>query len=288
MLFGISILAAIVSSFVYLNSRKKFNKVEELISGLGAIVAIFIAITQFITFIPAGHVGIVDFMGSVSDNTLKSGINFVNPMSNVVKFNIKRQEIREVITAPSKEGLNVQIEISLQYSLSASTLSRIYNEVGENYKEELLNSNLKSVIGNVTANYDAKSIFTSARSEISAKVIEGMKKIVSDKGITIINAPIRQIILPSGFMAAIEERLKAEQESQKMEMLLKKEEMEANRKKIEAQGIADFQKIVSQGLTPQVLQWKGIEATEKLANSNNSKVIVIGSNKSGLPLILGN
>ena len=115
-----------------------------------------------------------------------------------------------------------------------------------------------------------------------------LSKLVEPRGITIESAPLRQMVLPEGLSASIEEKLKAEQESQRMEFILKKETQEADRKRIEAKGIADFQAIVSRGISEQLLKWKGIEATEKLANSSNSKIVVIGSGKSGLPLILGN
>ena len=113
-----------------------------------------------------------------------------------------------------------------------------------------------------------------------------LEKLVGPRGITIEAAPMRQIILPGGLTASIEEKLKAEQESQRMQFILKKEEQEADRKRIEARGIADFQDIISRGLSQNLLQWKGIEATEKLANSPNAKIVVIGSGKNGLPIIL--
>ena len=113
-----------------------------------------------------------------------------------------------------------------------------------------------------------------------------LEKLVGPRGITIESAPMRQIILPSGLTASIEEKLKAEQESQRMQFVLKREEQEADRKRIEAKGIADFQDIVARGISQQLLEWKGIEATEKLANSQNAKIVIIGSGKNGLPIIL--
>ncbi|HEX2984715.1 MAG TPA: prohibitin family protein, partial [Ignavibacteriales bacterium] len=119
------------------------------------------------------------------------------------------------------------------------------------------------------------------------EIKSNLVKLVEPRGITIEEAPMRQIILPSGLTASIEEKLKAEQESQRMAFILKKEEQEADRKRIEAKGIADFQDIVAKGISPQLLKWKGIEATEKLSTSNNTKIVIVGSPKDGLPIILG-
>lgn len=288
MLFLIAIIVAIASFFAY-RSMRKFGKYQEArFSLIGIAVSIVVAFLQLFTVVPAGTVGVVDFLGMVSETTLKSGVNFVNPMARVINFSIKTQELKEMMNVPSKEGLSVQLEISLLFSLDADNASKIYKTVGENYGEIILIPQFRSVVRGITARYEAKALYTASREVLAHEIKSELEKLVGPRGINIESAPMRQIILPVGLTASIEEKLKAEQESQRMEFVLKREEQEANRKRIEAKGIADFQDIVARGISQQLLQWKGIEATEKLANSPNSKVVIIGSGKDGLPVILGN
>jgi len=287
MLFIIAVLAAFIATLVYFSAKKRFNKSESTFAFIGLLVAIIIAVMQFWTIIPAGHVGVVDFLGNVSDNTLKPGINLVNPMATVVKFDARTQELKETMNVPSKEGLTITLEISLLYSLSFEYANRIYKTVGENYVETILVPQFRSVVRGVTANYDAKALYTAERETLANRIETELSKLVKSRGITLEAAALRQITLPPGLTASIEEKLKADQESQRMQFVLLKESQEAERKRIEAKGIADFQDIVSKGISEQVLKWKGIEATEKLAASPNSKVVIIGSGKEGLPIILG-
>lgn len=286
-LFLISILAASIALAVHRSAKKRLSRSEANFSLIGFVIAVIIALLQTFTVVPAGTVGVVDFLGMVSDNTLKSGVNFVNPLANVIKFSIKTQEIKEEMNVPSMEGLSIQLEISLLYHLNQENANLIYKTVGENYAERILIPQFRSVVRGVTAKYEAKALYTSGR-ELLAKEIEGeLSKLVNQRGITVESAALRQIILPPGLTSAIEEKLKAEQESQRMQFVLLREKQEAERKRIEAQGISDFQNIVARGISDQLLKWKGIEATEKLASSQNSKIIVIGSGNSGLPIILG-
>jgi prohibitin 1 len=287
MLFIIAFLASIVAFFVYKNSKKRFNKAETTFSLIGMSIAIFITVSQFFSVIPAGHVGVIDFFGNVSDNTLYPGVNMVNPLANVVKFDARTQEIKEEMSVPSKEGLTVQLEISLLYSLSFQNANKIYKTVGEDYVDKILIPQFRSVVRGVTSKYEARALYTAERERLAKQIEEELSGLVGPRGITIESAPLRKITLPPGLTASIEEKLKAEQESQRMEFVLTREKQEAERKRIEAKGIADFQEIVSKGISEQLLKWKGIEATEKLANSPNSKIVVIGSGKDGLPIILG-
>jgi regulator of protease activity HflC (stomatin/prohibitin superfamily) len=171
--------------------------------------------------------------------------------------------------------------------LDSDKANDIYKTVGPNYVEIILVPQFRSVVRGVTARYEAKALYTASREKLAGEIVTELEKLVGPRGITIEQAPLRQIILPSRLTQSIEEKLQAEQESQRMAFVLKKEEQEADRKRIEAKGIADFQDIVSRGISEQLLKWKGIEATEKLALSQNSKIVVIGSGKDGLPIILG-
>ncbi|PKL84041.1 MAG: membrane protease subunit, stomatin/prohibitin [Ignavibacteriae bacterium HGW-Ignavibacteriae-3] len=288
MLFLVALILLIGSITVYFNSKKSGKIQEAKFSLIGIAIGGILSFIQLFTVVPAGTVGVVDFLGSVSTTTLKSGVNFVNPLANVVKFSIKTQELKEAMNVPSKEGMSVQLEISLLYSLDPDNASKIYKSVGENYEEIIIIPQFRSVVRGVTSRYDAKALYTASREQLATEMKDELEKLVGPRGITIESAPMRQIILPSGLTASIEEKLKSEQESQRMQFVLKKEEQEADRKRIEAKGIADFQEIVARGISQNYLQWKGIEATEKLANSTNAKIVVIGSGKNGLPLILGN
>ncbi len=287
MIFIVAIIVAIGGFIASLNMKKNGRKQEASVSLLVSVGAVVIAIFNLFTVIPAGTVGVVDFLGTVSDNTLKAGVNIVNPIARIEKFTIKTQAIKEVMNIPSKEGLDVQLEISLMYRLNPDKANEIYKTVGSNYREIILLPQFRSVVRGVTARYQAKALYTASREKLANEIIKDLNSLVEPRGITIEEAPLRQIVLPARLMKSIEEKLQAEQESQRMEFILNKETQEAERKRIEAKGIKDFQSIVSEGLNDQLLRWKGIEATEKLASSPNAKVIVIGSGKDGLPLILG-
>ncbi len=288
MLFIIALILLVGSVFVYFSSKKSGKIQEAKFSLIGITIGGILILAQCFTVVPAGTVGVVDFLGSVSNITLKSGVNFVNPIANVIKFSIKTQELKENMNVPSKEGMSVQLEISLLYSLDPENASKIYKSVGQNYEEIILVPQFRSVVRGVTSRYDAKALYTASREQLATEMKDELEKLVGPRGITIESAPMRQIILPTGLTASIEQKLQAEQASQQMQFVLKKEEQEADRKRIEAKGIADFQEIVARGISQNYLQWKGIEATEKLASSTNAKIVVIGSGKSGLPLILGN
>ena len=287
MLFIAAIIAAIVAFFIYKNAKKRFSRSESTFALAGMALAIVIALAQGFTVIPAGHTGVIDFLGYVSDNTLKPGVNMVNPMANVEKMSIKTQELKELMSVPSKEGLSVDLEISLLFKLDSEKANEIYKTVGPNYVEIILTPQFRSVVRGVTARYEAKALYTASREKLAGEILDELEKLVGPRGIIVDQAPLREIKLPERLTKSIEEKLQAEQESQRMEFILTREKQEADRKRIEAKGIADFQEIVSKGISEQLLKWKGIEATEKLAGSQNTKVVIIGSGKDGLPLILG-
>ncbi|MCH7963973.1 MAG: prohibitin family protein [Bacteroidetes bacterium] len=287
MLFIIALIAGVVAFFVHKNAKKKRNKQEATFALIGIAVALVIALTQCWTIIPAGHTGVIDFLGNVSDETLKPGVSLVNPMAKIEKMSIKTQELKEMMSVPSKEGLSVNLEISLLFKLNSDMANEIYKTVGPEYAEIILVPQFRSVVRGVTARYEAKALYTASREKLAGEILDELGKLVGPRGITVEQAPLRQIQLPARLTQSIEEKLQAEQDAQRMAFILQKEEQEADRKRIEARGIADFQDIVSVNISNMLLKWKGIEATEKLASSPNTKVIIIGSGKDGLPLILG-
>lgn len=288
MIFIVAVLAAVIAVFIFINSKKAGKRQETTFSLVAFLVASVIAFVNVFTIVPAGTVGVVDFLGKVSDTTLKPGVNLVNPVANVIKYSFKTQEIKENMNVPSKEGLSVQLEISLLFSLDPSKANEIYKTVeAGDYLNVVLIPQFRSVVRGVTARYEAKALYTASREKLAGEIISELGNLVGPRGVTVESAALRQIVLPPRLTQSIEEKLQAEQESQRMAFVLKKEEQEAERKRIEAKGIADFQTIVSEGINEQLLKWKGIEATEKLANSQNSKIVVIGAGKDGLPIILG-
>jgi len=288
MIFIVAIVVALGGLIAYFNMKKTGRRQEAMVSILVAVGGVAIAIFNLFTVIPAGNVGVVDFLGNVSDNTLRPGVNIVNPMARIVKYSFKTQTIKENMSVVSKEGLPIQLEVNLQFRMDPAKANEIYKTVqGGDYKNVILIPQFRSVARAITAKYEAKALYTELRSQLAQEILSELQSRVAQRGIIVEQVPLRQIVLPQGLAKAIELKLEADQESQRMAFVLKKEEQEAERKRIEAKGIKDFQNIVSEGINDQLLRWKGIEATEKLANSPNSKIVVIGSGKDGLPLILG-
>jgi prohibitin 1 len=254
---------------------------------LVAVVLILLLVGNPVTVIPAGHVGVKDFFGRVSPNVLPAGVHVVFPFTRVIKMSVKTQEVKETAEVPSKEGLIMELEGSLLFRLDPQKADDVYRTIGKDYEEIAVHPQIRSAIREVTASYEAKVLYSAEREKIARETLELFKKLAGDRGIIAEAVLLRKIGLPDVVANAIQEKLRREQESEQMKFVLQKETQEAERKRIEAQGIADFQKIVAAGISPALLEWKGIEATEKLAMSQNSKVVVIGSGKNGLPLILG-
>jgi regulator of protease activity HflC (stomatin/prohibitin superfamily) len=240
-----------------------------------------------VTVIPAGHVGVKDFFGTVSRDALPAGVRFVFPFTRVVKMSVQTQELKETAEVPSQEGLTMDLEVSLLYRLDPARAAEVYRSVGTAYAEVVVKPQIRSAIREVTASYDAKALYSAQREKVASEIFHLFTRITKDRGILPDTVLLRKIGLPDVVAKAIQEKLRREQEAEQMKFVLQKEQQEAERKRIEAQGVADFQRIVASGISQQLLEWKGIEATEKLALSPNSKVVVIGNPKSGLPIILG-
>jgi len=257
------------------------------ISLLAAVVIAIIALLHFFTIIPAGHVGVVDVFGIVSERTLPAGINLKNPLARVIKFSIQTKEHKETMETLSREGLTIGLEISALYRLNPDSAARVYKTVaGGDYETIILIPQFRSISRAVTASFQASALYSTDRDRLGMAIQEELSRAVAPRGVIIETTPLRNVALPIQLTEAIEQKQKADQESQRMEFILTKEKQEADRKRIEAKGIADFQSIVAAGISEQLLRWKGIEATEKLASSPNTKVIIVGAGKDGLPIIL--
>lgn len=255
--------------------------------GIAGVVVLVLLLFKSITVIPAGHVGIKDLFGHVSEKALSAGIHIVNPLLKIHKMSIRTLEVTESSSVPSKEGLSINLDVSLLFSLDPNMAAHVYKTIGPNYLNVVVVPQLRSIVRGVTAGYEAKALYTSERELISTEMLAQLQPILAERGITVEKILLRSVTLPQILATAIEKKLEAEQQSEQMKFVLLKEEQEAQRKRVEAKGVADFQMIVTSGLTPQFLRWKGIEATAKLADSHNAKVVVVGSGKDGLPIILG-
>jgi regulator of protease activity HflC (stomatin/prohibitin superfamily) len=293
MVFLISIVIAVVAFFIWRGAAGKTGQNNAASRSVARVSALFagvfavLALLQCFTQVPAGYVGVVDFFGIVSEKTLPSGINIVNPLANVVKFTIQTQEHKETMQVLSREGLTIGLEISVLYRLNPDSAGRVYKTVaGGDYETIILIPQFRSISRAVTASFQASALYSTERERLGVAIQEELAKTVAPRGVTIESTPLRNVALPTQLTEAIEQKQRADQESQRMEFILTKEKQEADRKRIEAKGIADFQAIVAAGISDQLLRWKGIEATEKLANSQNTKVIIVGAGKDGLPIIL--
>jgi prohibitin 1 len=242
-------------------------------------------IAQSVVSIPAGHVGLKDLFGNISDNTLKPGIHLVNPLLSIRPMDTRTQEITETANVPSKEGMNVTLDLSILYRLEDTAAPEVYRTVGMNYARVFIIPQLRAKVRGATTNYEAKALYTAQREDIVRTIMEELGPVFADRGVMLEKVLLRSVTLPNTLAQAIELKLQSEQEAERMRFVLDRETQEANRKRIEAEGIRDFQTIVSEGINEDLLRWKGIEATEKLANSPNAKIVIVGG-KDGLPLIL--
>lgn len=266
-------------------NRQLTKAIAILIGTIAALSALFQAISRVLVIVPVGEVGIVEVLGKVEAAPLNAGIHLVNPLGKVILFSTRLKDVKETISATSKEGLNFNLDVSLQYKIDPQKATEVYQTIGDN-ESEIVISRFRSVVRQTTASYDSKTIYGEKRQEVAQKLHEDLQDKLTPLGFFVEETLLRDVVLPEKIQAAIQQKLEAEQQSQQLDFELDKTRKEAERKKIEAQGIADSQKLISQGLTEQVLKLKGIEATQKLAESQNSKVVIIGAGEDKLPLIL--
>ncbi|HWR35761.1 MAG TPA: prohibitin family protein [Clostridia bacterium] len=251
------------------------------------VVLLIVLIWASIAYVPSGHVGVLTIFGRVTGEVLPEGTHFVNPFKVNNKLSVRTQTLKETASVPSNEGLIIALDTSLLYRLDASRAADVFQKVGPHYGDVVVEPNLRSTIRSVTSMHTANALYSGEREKVAQQMLTELSGELAKRGIIVENILLRDIQLPPTLKVSIEQKQQAEQESLAMSFRLQKEKQEAERKRIEAQGIRDFQQIVAQGISPQLLEWKGIEATETLAKSPNAKIVVIGGGKSGLPLILG-
>ena len=257
------------------------------VGALAGIVFLLILLWASVAYVPAGNVGVLTLFGRVTGEVLSEGTHFVNPFKVNNTLSVRTQTLKETASVPSNEGLIIALDTSLLFRLNASRAAEVWQTVGPRYEDVVVEPNLRSVIRSVTSMHTANALYSGEREKVAQQMFTELSTELAKRGIIVENILLRDIQLPPTLKASIEQKQQAEQESLAMSFRLQKEKQEAERKRIEAQGIRDFQQIVAQGISPQLLEWKGIEATETLAKSPNAKVVVIGGGKSGLPLILG-
>ena len=250
-----------------------------LLAALAAIAANSVACVR------TGHVGVVTVFGRVTGRAMGEGIHLVNPVSRVHELNIKTQEIKERAAVPSREGLIMGLEASVLYHLDPTRAAEVFQKIGTAYPDVLLVPNFRAAIRAVTASNIASALYSDTREAIAQQILTELRNQVQPRGILVEIVLLRDLQLPETLKKAIEAKQQAQQEAQRMEFVLQRERQEAERKRVEASGIKDFQNIVTEGISDKLLQWKGIEATMELARSSNSKVVVVGNSKNGLPLI---
>ncbi len=257
-----------------------------LLAILGVIVLV-ILIWASVAYVPAGHVGVLTLFGRVTGEVLPEGTHLVNPFKVNSVLSVRTQEIKETASVPSNEGLIITMDTSLLFRLNSAKAAEVYRSIGPKYQDVVVEPNLRAAIREVTASHSANVLYSGEREKVAQEIFAQLSRELEKRGVIVENILLRDIQLPATLKASIEAKQQAEQESLAMSFRLQKEKQEADRKRIEAAGIRDFQQIVAQGISPALLEWKGIEATEKLAEGKNTKVVVIGGGKSGLPLILG-
>lgn len=263
------------------------NLNKKAIGLIAAGVLALIILVKSIVVIPAGHVGVKELFGTVYDDSLPAGFHIVNPLLTIHKMSIRTQQLAEDAVVPSKEGLAVNLDLSCLFSLDPAKAPVVYKTIGTNYVNVIVVPALRSVVRGATAEYEAKALYTAEREVLSNKMSEQLQPILEKRGIRLEKVLLRSVKLPAILATAIEKKLEAEQQSEQMKFVLTREKQEAERKRIEAKGISDYNLEVNRGLTEQILTLRGIEATRELAKSGNAKVVVVGG-KDGLPLILGN
>ena len=253
------------------------------ILGLVFIVLLFNSVTR----VGTGRVGVLTLFGKVTGETLGEGLHLINPFKTNNEMSIQTQSLKESASVPSSEGLMMSLDTSLIYHLDPRKAAEVFQLINADYEDKVVEPTLRSAIREATASHSANALYTGEREMVGKQIFDQLSAALDKRGLIVENVLLRDIQLPATLKAAIEAKQQAEQESLAMSFRLQKETQEAQRKRIEAAGVRDFQQIVAQGITPSLLEWKGIEATENLAKSPNSKVVVIGNNKNGLPLILG-
>ncbi len=244
------------------------------------LVALAIWWLFFVSVVPAGHEGVVVSFGSIHADSLHSGLNTVAPWNTVHHVNVRTQEDKEEASVPTKRGLQVQLEVSLLYSVKPEKAVAIFENYGGEFKAVLVQSAFKSAIRDVTAQFEAEDLYTAGRGKIETSLLIAVRQLIADKGIECEAVLLRDVELPKVVKDRIEAKLGAEQDAERMKFILLQAEQEAERKRVEAKGIADAQAIIKKDLDRNYLIYLWVEALKEHKNA----IIYVPTGTDGLPV----
>ncbi|MBC7510665.1 MAG: prohibitin family protein [Ferruginibacter sp.] len=287
--------------FIAINVIAKTNPVAARFTGSGRILAlVFILLgisSACIKQIDAGEIGVKKLFGSIQNDVLGSGLHFINPLLDVTKLDVKTQNYTmsgvndegnkagdDAIRVLTSDGLEVTIDLTVLYRVVGVDAPKLLRETGDDYRDKIVRPITRTKIRDNAVYYQAVDLFGSKRDEFQQRIYKSIEDDFKKRGLMLEQLLVRNITLPNSVKASIESKINAEQDAKKMEFVLLKEKQEAERKRVEAQGIADYQKIINTGLTDQQLQYEQIKAMKEIALSANAKVIVMG--KGNTPLII--
>ena len=298
---GLVILGCILFGISYALTNSPNLNAERAARPLrfGGILAIaFGILTACVKQVDTGEVGVQRLFGKVDFNVLESGLSFVNPLVTITDVNVKTQnytmsgihnegkkEGDDAIRVLTSDGLEVTLDLTVLYKVNKPDAPRVVQEIGEDYEGVIVRPITRTKIRDNAVAYSAVDLYSTKREEFQTRIFKDIEAIFKGRGLVLEQLLIRNIALPESVKAAIEEKINAEQASQKMQYTLQKEKQEADRKRIEAQGIADYQRILSQGLSDKLLQYEQIKAQKELSLSPNTKVVIM--NGKSAPIILG-
>ena len=276
------------------DNLKRFSNPVRIV---GVIVVLLGVMTACIIQIEAGQVGVKKLFGKVQDDVLTSGLHFINPLVDVVKLDVKTQNYTmsgiqdeghktgdDAIRVLTSDGLEVTIDLSVLYRVVPNDAPKLLSQTGDNYEDKIVRPITRTRIRDNAVYYEAVALYSTKRDEFQQRIFKTIEHDFQLRGLLLENLLVRNITLPQSVKATIEQKINAEQDAQKMQFVLQKEKQEAERKRVEAQGIADYQRIISESLTDRQLQYESIKAQLEIAKSPNAKVIVMG--KGSNPVIL--
>jgi regulator of protease activity HflC (stomatin/prohibitin superfamily) len=266
----------------------------------GVIVILLGLFTSAIRQIEPGHVGVQVLFGEVKNNVLYEGLNIVNPLVDVKQMSIQTQNYTmsatydegqqggdDAIRVLSNDGLEVIIDLTVLYKMKPIEGPNILRRIGVNFQDKIIRPIVRTAIRESASYYNAVDLFAEKREEFELNILERLEQSFVDRGFILEQLLVRNINLPKSVKQSIERKITAVQEAQRMEFVLQKEKQEAERKRVEARGVADAQKIVNQGLSPKILQYEQIKVQKELVNSPNSKIILLGNSDEQPPFIIG-
>ena len=267
------------------------------IRSIGLVVIIIGVLTSCIKQIDAGQIGVKSMFGKVQDDVITSGLSFVNPLVQVNTIDVRTQNYTmsgvhsegemagdDAIRVLTADGLEVVIDLTVLYRVQSSEAPKIVREIGYDFKNVIVRPITRTKIRDNAVYYTAVDLYSVKRDEFQSRIFKTIEENLKQRGLVLEQLLVRNIVLPATVKASIEDKIKAEQDAQKMQFVLQKEKQEAERKRVEAQGIADYQKIISLGLGDKQLQYEQIQVMKGLITSPNAKVIIMGGGKS--PVIL--